>query len=236
MEMGQEDKNLGGKNMKTNEIIPQELLDIIGFIEIQPVDKNGKTIGTHIETNYWTQGVFGDLKQKVSEIHSYVQGLNDEITIAELKAIQDEFLHPLQDLFIHCLMDARINALNAQIRYEIANSVLVALVEQGFKPVSGDYENGDFFGSYNATAINPSGNQINILIDPGKLNQLENTLHVISKNRELNTESELRSRANEIRRSLIDHGLDAGAFVEQEDSVEKSSSLSLAKINQLTKR
>ena len=59
---------------------------------------------------------------------------------------------------------------------------------------------------------------------------------LISKNRELNTESELRSRANEIRRSLIDHGLDAGAFVEQEDSVEKSSSLSLAKINQLTKR
>lgn len=190
---------------------------------IQPIDKNGQLLGDEIDTDYWTQGLFSELEKKVADMVSYINLKGQEVSYPELKTIMADFILPIQDMLIQCLMDARINALNAQIRYEIANTVLVALVEQGFKPVKGDYQDGSYFGSYQASALNSSGNQVDIFVEPGPTNNLENSLHVISQNHLLSTQDELHSRAREIRNSLIHHGLNVGVFSEIPAQPEENS-------------
>jgi hypothetical protein len=205
-------------------------IDLSKNREIQTIDKTGELLDIYVETNYWSSGKYAEIELKINEIEQFILDNGESLPIAEIYDIMNNHLAIIEDEFIHCIIDARLAALNAQIRYEIANSVLLALVEQGFFPVSGDYQEGNYLNCYQASAVKPGGNKVNIYISPGPSGDILNSLDIISLDKNIVSKEELHLRAKEIQKSLFNQGLNIGDFHEENDNsgFSENSKLSLS--------
>ena len=190
-----------------------EYLDKNKFISA--IEKDGQETGVQIDIDFWTNGRLSEIYHKLIDLKKYIFDQNDRISTSECFNFYHEYILPLKEDFFDCIVAGKLAALNSNLRYEIANNMMVALVVQHFHILSGGYDQGDFRGGYTATARHPSGNRVDIIIDPVSDENLSNSVHLLSLDHDHLPPEELVNRADEIRNSLILSGLKVDQFIEQ---------------------
>lgn len=121
------------------------------------------------------------------------------------------------------VMDGRVNALNSQLRINIADLVVRALQEQGFALEGSEYKSADQRSTYGARLTNLEGNEVVVQVAPTGQNLGANELHLESLDREERTEHELQQRWYEVSRSLASFGLEVGQYIREDQPVYRTA-------------
>jgi hypothetical protein len=184
------------------------------------VDLDGEYLPDMIDVNYWTDSQLDALKEELFILKSRIldnPNLTKESDLAEtIENILPVLTMKLGDI----VQEARRGALNAQLRYNMAHLLMVSLMEQGYRPKEGKFNEDDYRKGYLATAINPDGSEIDIRLDPAE--GLDNELHLETSHPGLLTETELRRRSLEVMQSLQSYGFNVGK-IEQVAETHPSS-------------
>jgi hypothetical protein len=169
----------------------------------------GEELTEQVDLNYWSNGKYGELLDKSRQLLRLLSQEQRTISMEELQRTCDEFLPMLVNRFESILYDARLNALNSQLRMNIAESALQALESQGFKLNDAGYANQDMRAAFTVTLVNPDGSQVLVEVLPSrKSNQeLTNELVVITQHPYLKTGHEARLQWQELCRTLGQYDL-----------------------------
>ena len=193
-----------------------QLLDQADVCEIVPaVDLDGNSLPFEIDVDYWSVGRLTLFKQEMSYVRDRLESdmdLPDSETLGHWLSIDlPQYSHALADI----LLDARINALNSQLRINIADLVVRALQEQGFALEGSDYAARDGRNTYEVQLTNLEGSQVQVQVAPTGQALGANELHLHSSDGEERTEHELQQRWYEVSRSLSRYGLEVGPFIRE---------------------
>jgi hypothetical protein len=172
----------------------------------------GEPLKEKVDLDYWTNGKFDQLLKKSRECLALLIQGRQRISTQELKHLHTELPSVLAGLFESIIYEARLNALNSQLRMNIAETALQALEEQGFALERAGYTNKDMRGSFIAHLDNPDGSHVKIQVLPTAENnkELTNELVVITEHPDLKTEQEARLLWEELSRSLSQFNLKVG--------------------------
>lgn len=193
--------------IKLSEILyHSQSVDALGF--------DGSLLETKIDTNQWSSGHFAECSQRYDELVDQLKNDQDTFTLDQLAGINEDVIPGLKNELSDCVTSARIAALSSQMRYQLANKILLGLIQQGFQPVEGFYQDDDFMHGYFARAKNIEGNVVEIRIEPSAELVGENEIHVISLDQKVRTQHELVQRAAEIRNAIDIQGLAISNFEE----------------------
>jgi hypothetical protein len=188
----------------------QLLIDAEGLKEIPSVDLDGNEIGQMIDVDYWSSRRLSRLKTMIHTRLEQMKTHAEELQTVDLLAIQQtELPRIFEELENTCSM-AMEEALNSQLRVNIADIVIQALENQGFCFSDSEYQQKDKRKTFSANVINLAGDEIIIGVEPNKGEPGTSNLHLISADAGQRTEHELKQRANEIFTTLNQFGLENG--------------------------
>jgi len=179
---------------------------------VQAIDNQGELLDEWIEVDYWTGNQRQQLIQDITRlIESLDQpgGWCDPVLLNQVNSVE---LPKLMDRFATCIQDTRRAALNAQLRFNTAQLVMVSLVNQGYRPEFGQFADDDMRNGYLAEAEGPDGSIIAIKVEPNA--DYSSELHLIAQNNQALTEAEMKRRSIEIMQSLVPYGLSVGEIEE----------------------
>lgn len=185
----------------------QLLIDAEGLKEIPSTDLDGNDIGQMIDVDFWSSRRLSRLKTMIhtqlNQVKDHAEGLQTE----DLLAIQQKEIPRIFEELENTCSLAIEEALNSQIRVNIADIVIQALESQGFCLSTSDYLQNDQRKAFSANVTNLAGDSIIIGVEPNKEEPGSSDLHLISADAEQRTEHELMQRAKEIYASLNHYGL-----------------------------
>lgn len=170
--------------------------------KIKPVDLQGNLIDSYISVDEWSGNTLSQLESYVSQLIQEFNEYGIQQSLEILRDFKENQLQSLKNQLIEVIHQARLNALNAHLNYLIAHDVLLALVEQGYKPIEGEYESEEIKDTYIAKAVDPLGNLVEIQVQTASPEKIEHDLHIISTHKQNHSLHELRQRAKEIQKSL----------------------------------
>ncbi|MEJ5313150.1 MULTISPECIES: hypothetical protein [Anaerolinea] len=170
--------------------------------KIKPVDLQGNLIDSYISVDEWSGNTLSQLESYVSQLIQEFNKYGIQQSLEILRDFKENQLQSLKNQLIEVIHQARLNALNAHLNYLIAHDVLLALVEQGYKPIEGEYESEEIKDTYIAKAVDPLGNLVEIQVQTTSPEKIEHDLHIISTHKQNHSLHELRQRAKEIQKSL----------------------------------
>lgn len=185
---------------------------------VQAVDLNGEPLPYEINVTYWSDG---RLSQLIEDIHALLDALSsgEVIPLETLHVWREREIPALYQCLEDVVLDARIQAINSQLRINIADLVVCALSEQGFHLQAASYRASDERQAYMARMTALDGGEVIVKVEPKGAELGENELQLRSLDQKMRTEHELHQRWREISRSLSNFGLDVGAYV-YDDSPE----------------
>jgi hypothetical protein len=116
----------------------------------------------------------------------------------------------MTERFESIVYEARVNALNSQLRMNIAEQALQALEIHGFRLNDSGYANKDMRAQFMAVLENSDGSRVSIQVLPKdpSTQELTNELVVVTNHPYLKTEQEARLQWEELCRSLNQYNLD----------------------------
>jgi hypothetical protein len=121
--------------------------------------------------------------------------------------LQDDVLPNLRNQFFEMIDSVQVRSLNSQIRFNIAQLVVSALISQGHRLESCGFQKDDFLEPYQVKASSIDGSQVLIRIDPIAGEMMSSHLHIIANDPVERSHTELVQRAKELNRSLRQMGL-----------------------------
>ncbi|MDX9863242.1 MAG: hypothetical protein RBT34_00410 [Anaerolineaceae bacterium] len=180
--------------------------------EIPSTDLDGNEIGQMIDVDYWSARRLSRLKTMIHTRLGQIETRADALQTDELLAIQqDELPRMFEELENTCRL-AIEEALNSQLRVNIADIVIQALENQGFCFSESSYQHNDLRKAYSANVTNLAGDEIIIGVEPNKGEPGSSNLHIISADAEQRSEHELQQRAKEVFATLNQYGLEHGSI------------------------
>ena len=105
---------------------------------------------------------------------------------------------------------ARIEALNSQLRVNIADLVVQALSVQGFMLQGYAYEQNDWRASFQANLTGLDQSTVTVQVVPSGTEIGQNELHILSGDQPLRNQREMRQRWDEVEDMLVLSGLSVG--------------------------
>lgn len=191
-----------------------QLLDQANHCRVIPaVDLDGNLLPYEIDVDFW---VVGRLTVFENELQDALNLLETGHELPDAKILQrwlmvdlPEYANALSEM----ILDARVNALNSQLRINIADLVVQALQEQGFALQGAAYEARDDRNSFEAQMMSLDGSEVLVQVAPVGSQLGENELHLQSLDDQVRTEHELRQRWQEVSHSLAQYGLEVGPAV-----------------------
>jgi len=194
--------NFNIKNFVRNEYITEAL------------SRDGHPTGVFLDIRDWSDGVYQLVLDNIVDLENWVM---HQIQFAKMDDLQKfgRTIDGIIDLYGEAVGTSHTNAINSQLKYEVANKVLVALVSQGYIPEEGDFHNNGDQERYCARAVSPDGSEITIFIDSEAHGTIGNHLSILSSDYQKRTNYELAIRAKEIRDAVSDYGLEISNMVEQ---------------------
>ena len=191
--------------------------------QVQAVDLDGNELPFSIPVDYWSQGRLGQLQAELNAVRRDLEDQDQppsrEVLERWLSIDLQIYYQALEDI----VLDARVNALNSQLRINIADLVVRALQDQGYALESSDYESADQRKTYDALLSNLDGSEVVVKVAPSGRDLGQNELHLQSIDREEHTEHELQQRWLEVSRSLTHYGLDVGQVVREDVPVYQAN-------------
>ncbi len=175
---------------------------------IQAIDVQGQPLDMALDVAEWAPQDYIEVANSIEAIEEQVRLNADHLNPEQLESILSNELPQLQSRILEMVDHVQHLSLNAQIRYNIAQMVVAAVVTQGYRVMQGSFEQEDFDKGYVLNARSADGGELIVRIDPipGQVNAHD--LHIISQDQQLRTESELRQRAREINKSLKQFNLE----------------------------
>jgi hypothetical protein len=180
-----------------------------------PIDAEGIILEEGLPLDQWSKGEYGEIADEINQLAQEIGSYEYKIPEGEIIHLIEFVLPGIYQKFSECLTNARLDVLSSQRRFEIANRIILGLIEQGYKPVRGEYKAHSYLNGYFAEVENGSS-KINIIIDPVEHSHSENVVHVMSLDFQQMTKHELEQRAIEIKRSLADPTFEVAPFKEAE--------------------
>jgi hypothetical protein len=206
----------------------QLLLDAEGLKKIPSTDLDGNEIGQMIDVDYWSSRRLSRLKTLIQNRLLQIDADAETLETEDLLTIQQQELPRLFEELENTCNLAIEEALNSQLRVNIADIVIQALENQGFQFSTSAYIQNDKRKAFSANVNNLAGDEIIIGVEPNKGEPGSNHLHLISADAEQRTEHELHQRAKEVLSTLNQFGLENGNIevlsdIQQENSHQQKS-------------
>jgi len=177
---------------------------------VRAIGLEGDELDYEIDVSYWSKNQYLSMMKKAKGILHQINRFGEKLSFEELEGILSTQLIEIDNELSNAIYWARRNVLASQIRFNIANCVVKALLEQGFKIVVGNYTGRDQRGSYQALLRHIDGSEVVIQVSEldGEIGQ--NQIDIETQNAYLYSEHELRQRAKEMATSLSNYGLQVG--------------------------
>lgn len=205
------EKILANRNALSSAVLNRlKLLNqkVIESESVFAMDMHGDDLAESIDVNYWTNGKFLLFHKKTAKLFEQIKNSWASIPEEQLSEILNHQLPALSDEFVTLIHTAKRNALNAQIRFNIAQLIMASAMSQGYQPVSGNYEARDFRNEYQAHVRARDGSEIVIRVEPHE--ELQQVLHLENIPGSYQSESEMKRRMIEVIQSLQPMGFSIG--------------------------
>lgn len=180
--------------------------------ECRLVNLDGAETDHVLDVEHWSQGSLSSLEEELVQIKTRLQEGEAFIPIKELQDLVEVKLPELDEQLTTVVRNARINALSSQLRSQIAELAVLALLEQGYQPVDGVYDEEDNTQAYTVKVKDYEGSEVVVRVDnlPGQ--DVKQELSVHSYDFEQRSEREREKRSEEIAAVLRQEGLGVGDF------------------------
>lgn len=198
----------------------------------EAVSIEGKRTGIFLDLNEWSDGKFHALLIDIENLRTWWDENMNVIDFEEFKKFED-YLGLVEDNYQDAIITAHTNAINSQLKYEIANQVLLALITQGYIPSEGNFVENEGEERYFASAQNAEGSTVTILVDKAGEGFIGSKLSIISSDYEQRTEYELSRRASEIKEAISKYGLEINDLIEVQE--KKDMVMTQGKEKEITK-
>lgn len=176
--------------------------------QIQAIDIEGQPLDMVLDVAQWAPHELQTITDEIIAVEEQVRQQAEYLNPEHLQGILTNEIPHLNARILDLVDHVQHLSLNAQIRYNIAQMVVAAVITQGYRITSGSFEHEDFDQGYVVNARSGDGGELVVRIDPipGQVNAHD--LHIISQDQRMRTESELRQRAREINKSLKQFNLE----------------------------
>jgi predicted RNA-binding protein Jag len=194
---------------------------------VRACHRNGEISNVSLDLHEWADGKYEQIYQDALSLQQWLLSNGQHLSYTEMKEVERR-IGEIDSQFDDVILLAQANALNSQMKYEVANQVVLALVSQGFIPTAGDFcvNNGD--ERYFAEASNGEGSVVSVIIDPIPGNPVANSISVLSSDAKEKTGYELRQRANAIHDAVEKYGFQISKL---EEVTEGTSSIEGDQLN-----
>jgi hypothetical protein len=194
---------------KAQSALTQRIAEMEVNSNVNALGLEGEELPEQVDLEFWSNGKYRELLDKCRHLLTILTREQQSISTEELKRIDTELLPILVERFESVIYDARLNALNSQLRMNIAERALQALETQGFRLHQAGYSNQDMRTAFTAALENPDGSRVMIEVLPTEKTkqELTNELVVITSHPYLKTEHEARLQWQELCRSLSEYDL-----------------------------
>jgi len=180
--------------------------DILNTSVIPAIGIEGEDLGIDIEVNYWAHGQLSQLRNNIKTIVSTFHSDQEKITFDDLNKLSTEAIPKLKQLFSDIVLEARQNAINSQIKINVAYYAMKALEQHGFSLQDAHYSNGDMREGFSAQLSDPDGSNIVLQITPNKVDN-SNNLMIDTIDDTVHTEDEYMQRWEVIKKSIQECGI-----------------------------
>jgi hypothetical protein len=169
----------------------------------------GEELSDQINLNFWTNGRYLQLLEHCRQLSGYMIQDQNLLSLEDLDRLYSQILPVIRESFESIVYEARLNALNSQLRMNIAEKALRALEMHGFTLETAGYAENDMRSQFNAHLDSPDGSQVTIQVLPTEKSaqELSNELIVITAHPYLKTEHEARLQWDELSQSLSQFNL-----------------------------
>jgi hypothetical protein len=176
---------------------------------VAAVGLKGEELPNQVELNYWTNDKYNELLNHCRQLAIYMIQDQNILSLDDIDRIYLQIIPVIQESFESLILDARLNALNSQLRMNIAEKALNALENHGFLLDTAGYKDDDMRSEFNAHLECPDGSEVSIQVIPTEIpaGELSNDLVVITTHPYLKTEHEARLQWDELSHTLSQYNL-----------------------------
>lgn len=196
------------------EIIKSEVTNIFQMVsntpQIPAIGIDGEELGIEIDLEFWTSGQYSVICEALAMLSSMMEANKMEISFEDLEKLGKEIIPKFKQDFNDIIFRARQNALNSQIKINVAYLAMRALEKHGFSLETAQFENDDQRDSFSAQLCGIDGSHIMLHITPNENNLKTNNLIVQTLDDSVHTEDEFMHRWQDINSSLQEAGVEVG--------------------------
>jgi thioesterase domain-containing protein len=194
---------------KTHYTINQILTDLELNARLNALGLQGEELTDQVDLDYWTDGKYRHLLGVCRKVMTRFVQDQQHLSTEELTRMHTELFPVMRERFESIIYEARLNALNSQLRMNIAERALEALENHGFTLNEAGYINEDMRAPFMAHLDNSDGSRVTVQVLPTDqtTQELSNELVVVTNHPYLKTEHEARLQWEELCRTLHQYDL-----------------------------
>lgn len=194
-------------NQACTEAVNMVYAEIDASREIEAIDIDGRPIPFQLDVDYWTRGAWSALADEFIQTIQDLRLTDPPPANEYLQELLGDYLPGVRSRLTELCFAARVEALNSQLRVNIADLVIQALSVQGFRLEAFQYNQDDWRAPFEAHLTSPDHSQVTVQVNPFGPNLGANELHIISDDHLFRSQRELRQRWAEVQGSLVGAGL-----------------------------
>jgi hypothetical protein len=193
-------------------IVKQSIAELEENATVPALGLEGEELPEQVDVAYWSNGRYSDLLDKCQNFLDMLSQEQHSLSTEEMRHANHELLSIIQERFESIIYEARLNALNSQLRMNIAEQALHALEVHGFRLNEAGYVDKDMRAPFTAQLSNSDGSRVTIQVLPSDktMPELANELVVVTRHPTLKTEQEARLQWEELCRTLNQYNLNVG--------------------------
>jgi hypothetical protein len=192
-----------------------ELLDqeILLNQRVHAIDLHGNPLPNEITVDEWVDGSLSRLHQKIKAAQLLLDEPVSTSQISKMKKAIKQVIPYWQSKLSDFVYQARAEAINSQLRMNIALMVVRSLSSQGYRLVHTQYNEEDMRADYLARLVDDDGSQVIVQVESTGNKPEMAELNLFTEDAEKRTPHELKQRSKEIQRSIRRAGLMVGELV-----------------------
>ena len=138
----------------------------------------GEELHVDIDLDYWSNGRYAILGTAAEKLLSMLDENAQEFTMDDLDMVAARIIPKYKQEFDDIIFEARQNAINSQLKINVAYLAMKALEKHGFSLDNARYENDDMRDSFSAVLNGLDGSNIILEVSPDPDGNSTNTLSV----------------------------------------------------------
>lgn len=191
---------------------------------IPAIGLDGEDLHIEIDLNYWSNGKYDILQMASERLLSILENNPLEASVDDLEMITSRIIPNYRQEFNNIIFEARQNAINSQIKINIAYVAMRTLEKHGFSLDGASYQNGDMRNSFSAILNGLDGSNIILEISPDPDGNATNNLSLETRNDNIHTQHEYLLRWQQICGALEEVGVHVGQVQSSQKSTQVSNS------------